>query len=362
MSGLLKATMKQLTAASLAATATCLLVLMASYPVEVHAQGVKKAPSKSSSKKKRPRTKKLSRKQAITFLRQGYDSLKAKQYKQAITELSTAMSSGRLRQRELAQAHYYRGVANRVAKRPADAISDLARALLFEGALSQKERTDALAQRKQAYADAGITGTSILAPSTTVAAVPVTPSSKKPAKRAGTKKTAKAPAANWSASTKTASTKKSSPSGFTSFFGNLFGGSSVADTPKTGSAPPPAAPASKASWSSATRITTASVDRKTAKKKPRRQSVARAAPAKPGRYQLQVAPSQKLKTVSVAAKKVAARHASLLRGRKPVVAQKIVPGIGKLHYVQIKSFGSKGDAIKVCDKLLASGFDCLVTK
>ena len=363
--------MKQIAAVSLAAMAACVLAFAVNWPNAVHAQ---------TAKKQTAATKKLDRKQAISFLRQGYDSLQAKKYKQAVTELTTALTSGRLRQRELAQAHYYRGIANRVAKRPADAISDLSRALLAQGALNKKERADALAQRKQAYLDAGITGNTILAPTTSVAAVPVTPSAKSASGRARSKPSTTTASKNWSTSTSTKTTSASqstttsaSPTaGITSFFSNLFSGgtSQPAATTTTTAAPPrsTSTTASTSSWSSATRITTASVKGRQPAKQRQRTSVrtaplpARAAPPPAVRYQLQVAPSKRRGTVTAAANQVRKKYANVLRGRQASVAEKIVPGIGKMHYVQIKPFPSQDEANQLCRKLLATGFDCLVNR
>ena len=190
--------MKQKIAAILAVAASCLLVISLCAVSAVHAQSVAQAPK--SKKPTNAKAKSLTRKQSEAFLRQGYDSLKAKRYKQAVTELSTAMSSGKLRRTEMAKALYYRGIANRGAKRPADAISDLTSALWLKGALSKKERENALTQRQQSYAEAGVSGNSLLAPLTT-AATPAPVSSPRPKTRPK-KAAAKAkPTAKWATST-----------------------------------------------------------------------------------------------------------------------------------------------------------------
>ena len=360
--------MRQKYAAIVAAAASCLLVVALSTATAVDAQSVQKA---SKSKKTSAKAKSLTRKQSETFLRQGYDSLQAKRYKQAVTELSTAMSSGKLRRAEMAKALYYRGIANRAAKRPADAISDLTSALWLKGALSKKERENALKQRQQSYAEAGVTGNSLLAPLTTAAA-PATTATPQPKPRPKKQAAATAPSsAKWATSTAkpkssgTTAGAAAPTAGITSFFNNLFtGGGNQPATTATAAKPKPkprtAAPASTSSWSSATRIATASVPKQpTAKPRPRRQ----AAPpvAKPsGRYHIEIAPTQGRTSADALARQLTARYASLLGGRRPVVAQKIVPGIGKLHYVQVKPYRSQREAGPLCQKLLASGIDCFI--
>ena len=57
----------------------------------------------------------------------------------------------------MAKALYVRGLAYREQKKPAQAISDLTSALWLKGGLGGDERADALKQRIEAYADAGLT-------------------------------------------------------------------------------------------------------------------------------------------------------------------------------------------------------------
>ena len=352
-------------AATVAAAAACLLVGALCAAPGADAQ----TPTKKT--KKLGKTKSLTRKQSTAFLRQGYDSLQAKRYKQAVAELTTAMSSGKLRRTEMAKALYYRGIANRGAKRPADAISDLTSALWLKGALSKKERSNALSQRQQSYAEAGVSGNALLAPLTT-AATPPTVAPSQPTKTQPKKvRTAAKPTAKWetstdkSKSTGTASNAASPTAGITSFFNNLFTTGSTQPT-TTATAPPskPGAPAaaSTSSWSSATRIASKSVakpKRPAANPRPRR-PVAPAAQPATGRYHLEIAPSQGRNAANAVARRLSTQYASLLGGRRPVVSEKIVPGIGKLHYVKVKPYRSQSEAGPVCQKLLASGMDCFI--
>lgn len=101
------------------------------------------------------------RKAAEELLRAGVKAQEARQHDQAVQQFSQAINSGALARKQMGFALYRRGVSHRIAKRPAQAISDLNSALFFEGALSSSDRAAALKERNAAYKDAGLQPTAV---------------------------------------------------------------------------------------------------------------------------------------------------------------------------------------------------------
>lgn len=312
------------------------------------------------------------RKGAQAALHAGYKSLQAKNTKQAITDLSRAIKSGKLRSNEMAKALYYRGQAYRAAKRPADAIADLTSALWMKGALSERERKAAMALRQKTYQQLGVSGPALAfgSTTTTTAATPAPASSATP--RAPRPSTAAKPAKptntnnSWTVSTAPAQpTANANPlttatNGVTSFFNNLFGGASNSTTTGSlsGQSQSSAGQTSQsaAGWQSQTKASSAA-----------RTRVARAQPravASPnsGRYFIQVASVRDPGQARTLASTVASRHKALLQGRQPAVETGVLGNMGKFYHVRVRSFRSASDASKLCKKLIASGLDCLVNK
>ena len=351
----------------------------------VHAQQQQKPPaakkpaakSKSSAKPKR-----LGRKQAEAELRAGYAALQAKDTKKAIAALTRAIDAGTLRRKEIAKALYYRGIAYRTSEKPAKAISDLTSSLWLKGALTKKERADALAQRKQAYASAGVGGSLLAAPSSasSVAVAPTTSNSAaKPAAKKSkstpkpSSKVASGPVGTWKSTTNpsplpsttgsTSSGGSGNPvSGVTSFFSNLFsGGSQSAAQPKSQTAAlakpnPNGTEPSVSSWSSNKKA-------KPVAKPAKARTAAVAKPAKPsGNYQIQVASYRDKGQADAAARQLAKKFGGQLSGRKPVVESTVVAGMGQFYQVRIKRFRNAKEPAALCKKLIAGGLDCFVRR
>ena len=82
--------------------------------------------------------------------------LQAGKAEQAAQAVSAAVAGGNLPPAVLAKALYVRGAAHRRQGRPAQAISDLTSALWLRGGLGGDEREEAIKEKAQAYADAGL--------------------------------------------------------------------------------------------------------------------------------------------------------------------------------------------------------------
>src|SRR5262245_30130118 len=82
--------------------------------------------------------------------------IEAGKTEQAIQALSATLAGGNLPPAIMAKALFYRGVAYRQQKKPAQAIADFTSALWLKGGLSESDRADGLRQRAAAYAEAGL--------------------------------------------------------------------------------------------------------------------------------------------------------------------------------------------------------------
>lgn len=81
------------------------------------------------------------------LLASGVKSLEAGKPADAVTTLTSALSSGSLDSAGMAKALYYRGLAQRRQGRPAQAIADLTNAMWIKGGLTEAERADATERR-----------------------------------------------------------------------------------------------------------------------------------------------------------------------------------------------------------------------
>ncbi len=324
------------------------------------------AQNAKSAAKPAVQAKKLTRKQAQDVLRAGYDLLKAKKTKSAIVEFSRALNSGALRRNEMAKALFYRGRAYRATKQPANAISDLTSALWLKGALSEAERKEALKERQLAYSDAGVGVGSSSFGQTIVQPNQQTTQPKRPVGTASTSRAVARPKpaqpSGWQTSTKpqplptttgstTPSPLTSATNGITSFFSGLFGSDQSGTAQSSATAQPTSG---STAWSSTVQPV------RTSTRTARRTSATRSVPQ--ARYSVQVASYRDRQQAQALARKLAAQHAPLLRGLKPVVEQQAVGNMGTFYHVRVRPFQSAGAPSPLCRKLLASGLDCLVTK
>lgn len=292
----------------------------------------------------------------MAMLRAGYASLKAKKYDAAVKTFSEALTSGNLKSDETAKALYYRGVAYRKARKPAQAISDFSRALWLKSGLSPTEIKDAEAQRTAAYKEAGA--------SPVVAGAPAAPAvaSVKPRASSATK-TAAAPR-GWQTATRPTKSGGSSGGGqgtsasnpITNFFSNLFGGTtqSSASTGPTGGSHSPSTTGSVpavSEWSSQTKSQPARVNR-----------TKRTAHARKGHLTVQVAAMRNKSEADALVRKLGTRHGALLKGRNAAVVPKAYGNMGTLYQVRVGPFATASATRPFCRKMQSDGLDCLVQK
>ncbi len=166
------------------------------------------------------------------------DAIKQNRHAAAVKALDKALGAGKLSTSDMSKALYYRGIAYRALKKPAQSIADLTNAIWL-GGLSPAERADALKHRSQAYDSGGESGRakSDMAEANRLASkLPAkSATSATPAKRAkpATNAQDSSKSSTWvttSATQPGAATNKPAggglTSGITGFFGNIFGGSS----------------------------------------------------------------------------------------------------------------------------------------
>lgn len=168
----------------------------------------------------------------------GVKAYEAGKHKEAITALSSALSTGGLPSNQMAKALYYRGASYRKQGKPAQAISDLTTSVWLKNGLMESDKTAAMSERQAAYQEAGLGETPV-----PVGTAPLDqPGGGKP----GTQTVAVA--------------SESSSGGVGGFFSNLFSSSSSSPAapatapPQPASEPVAAAPPQPASssWDAAT--------------------------------------------------------------------------------------------------------------
>jgi SPOR domain len=192
-----------------------------------------------------PKPAAAKKKDATPAYAAGTKAFESGKMKTAIKHLSKALSIGGLPGPQMAKALYYRGVAYRKTKKPAQAISDLTTAVWLKGGLSDSDRAKATEDRRAAYREAGLgdnpppIGASPLDAPATIASA------------------AGQPVIAQSTSNKTIATAPAQQS----FWSSLFGGSSTpAKSPPPAAAPAPAQtvagtqapPTDALSWQTAT--------------------------------------------------------------------------------------------------------------
>ncbi len=295
---------------------------------------------------------------------------------QATQSLTAILNAGHLPPPIMAKALYTRGVAFRQKSQPAQAISDLTSALWLKGGLNETDRADALKQRSQAYADAGLSE----AGSSVASAGPE--AKERPA----------APAKGWS--TETAAPAQAASGG--NWFENLFGASAApAPPPAPKAAPPPAETASiskadppsageklatrprvSKAWSSSTEVHAAAPERPrpaapAAAPEPR--TAARVATAEPktapapaavvaapaaGKYRVQLATVRTQAEAQALATKAKREHA-VLAASQPQIDQTVFGNMGSFYRVRFGPYATLQETQAVCARLKGSGFDCM---
>jgi cell division septation protein DedD len=294
--------------------------------------------------------------------------LQAGKSEQAVHSLSAALTGGNLPPAILAKALYVRGMAYRQQGKPAQAVSDLTSALWLKGGLGSDDRADAIKQRADAYADAGLTDRG----------EPDRPEA--PAKTASS---------NW--------------------LGNLFGGSGASSDPpappppavakapvqkaeaqKADAAPPSKAPAAGLSgWSSKTQVQadrpalaaapavqapeapTAQPPKAPAAQPPKAPAAQAKAPAPPparveapatslkGKHLVQLGAVRTEAEAQAMAAKAKREHAALLASRQSSVDRTVFGNMGAFYRVRFGPFTSAQESRAACAKLRGSGLDCM---
>jgi hypothetical protein len=291
--------------------------------------------------------------------------LEAGKVEPALQALSAVVGGGNLPPALMAKALYYRGIAYRQRKMPAQAIADLTSALWLKGGLGESDRSDALRQRTSAYQEAGLTESG-------GPLAPAVPNSEHTPTR-----TASA-AQNWGPGTTTSSlpsnsapqeaaaAPKQTSSGWNPFAG-WFGSAS----PAPSSPPPPPAPLSTASIdtpqpsaAAATRQRTSAWSRNTevhGSNPPPASVVTSAVPAKPeGRFRIQVGMVRSQDEAQALAAKVKREHGAVFADREPEIDQAVVGNMGSFYRVRVGPFATQQDGQGACAKLKGAGLDCLV--
>lgn len=312
---------------SVVPAALCAAALSAICLVGAHAQ---------SDKEPAAKVKKQDPVEAQRAIEAAGKLLKSGKVEQAVQSLSATLAGGNLPPAVMARALYVRGVAYREQKKPAQAISDLTSALWLKGGLGGDERADALKQRIEAYADAGLTEHG--------QALAVAGTDRAPAKKSG---------GNW--------------------LSGLF-------SPSGPDAPPPpsrtkaapakekdespvaakAAPGLIGGWASKTEVQT---DRTAVTPKAKTEAPPPAEETPPaggeGRFQVQLAPVRtRVEAVALAAK-AKREHASVLASSEPQIDQAVLGNMGAFYRVRFGPFANAQQTQAVCAKLQGSGLDCM---
>jgi len=274
----------------------------------------------------------------------------------AVQELTSAISGGKINQKKMARALYFRGLAYRKQNKPAQAIADFTSALWIKNGLDAEQRADALLNRAAAYRDAGLTDQAE-ADEQRVAA-------SRQSRRAAAASPAETPSAPAS----------SSGGGLGSFFNALFGGGSASEQTtsagfatsvsqpashggKSGRAPEVSAWSNKggtatAGWAESTVVRKASASRSTPTTTA---STGRA--SRKGQF-IQVAAVRSRKE----AQSVAAQLARIgaVAGHHASIDEAVIGNMGTLYRVRLGPFASAKEVQSACPSLRAAGFDCMI--
>jgi sporulation related protein len=304
-------------------------------------------------------------------------SIEAGKAEAATQALSAVIAGGNLPPAMMAKALFYRGVAYRQQKMPAQAIADLTSALWLKGGLGGNDRADAMRQRTSAYQEAGLAESG----------EPLAPATVSNAPRAPTR-TASVEQGWGSEASPSAPATKQSGSGWNPFAGWFGGSSSPSASPppppqptptppatasidpsEPSSATPPGRPRTSA-WTRNTEVHTsnpppaavASPAPAAAVVSPPPAVVASPAPAaKPeGRFRIQVGMVRTEHEAQALAAKVRRDYAAALAAREPEIDEAVVGNMGSFYRVRVGPFASQADGHAACAKLKGSGLDCLV--
>jgi hypothetical protein len=308
---------------------------------------------------------------AQKFVEAGIAALEAGNIDNAITNLSSGISSGSLPGVQMARALYYRGVAYRKQGKPALAIADLTSALWLRGGLTGSLRQEAMQNRAAAYREAGLPDQSEA--DAVRASARATASADNEAKSASRVETgAVAPAAgDTPKSTAELTSSGSSFSGIDNFFSSLFGSSAPA--PAAAAPPPPSPPtAATSSWRNGTEVNHPAPLKAWAETTTSSISAAAPASARPeptankvigpatGRYRLQVAAVRSQAEAQAVAARMRQRHGPDIAALQTEIDETVVGNMGTLYRVRVGPFADANAPLALCAKLKRDGLDCLI--
>lgn len=292
-------------------------------------------------------------------------ALEAGKVDHAVQELTSAISGGKVAQKKLARALYYRGLAYRKQGKPAQAIADFTSALWIKNGLDEQQRADALLNRAGAYREAGLSDQAE-ADEKRVAATAA-------ARRQG------AAASAGNAPVAAPQPAASSGGGLGSFFDSLFGSAPAAQEPvaqgfatsvstadsgaRQGARAVPAAP-TVSGWSSATVVSKADSRQPAAPATTASTGVtvtkAVARTSEPDRgYHVQVAAVRSRNEAQAVAARLA-KIGAASGNRDAAIEEAVMGNMGTLYRVSLGPFGSATEVQRVCPQLRDAGLDCLI--
>jgi cell division septation protein DedD len=310
--------------------------------------GAKKAPAKGADGEAEDGAAKPKRQDPIEAehtIAAALQHLEAGKSAEAVQALTRVLNGGGLPPSMMAKALFYRGIAYRQQKKPAQAIADLTSALWLKGGLGEGDRGDALKQRAAAYQEAGLgDGEGSVAP-----AVPNVARGTRTASAGG-------------ASPESAPSPSSS-GGWSNPFAGWFGGAS----PAPSSPRPPEPPATTASIETppqahvAPQATSPSGAKTSAWTSQTDMPGETAAAGKPeGRFRIQLGMLRTEAEAQALSARVKREHPEALGARQAEIDETVVGNMGSFYRVRVGPFASALEGQAACAKLKGAGIDCLL--
>ena len=318
-------------------------------------QGAAQAPAKDADGEAEGGTAKPTRQDPIEAERTiaaAAQQLEAGKSAEAAQALTRVLSGGGLPPAMMAKALFYRGVAYRQQKKPAQAIADLTSALWLKGGLAEADRADALKQRTAAYQEAGLADSE-------GSIAPAVPSATRGARTASA----------GGASPEAAPSPPPSSSGWPNPFAGWFGGAPTAppspprqeptttasiETAPQVHVPPPATSPSGAKTSAWTSQT----DARGSSSGPARESAA--TPKPEGRFRIQIGMMRTEAEAQALSARVKREHPDALGAREAEIDEAVVGNMGSFYRVRVGPFASAQEGQAACAKLKGAGIDCLL--
>jgi len=298
----------------------------------------------------------------------------------AIRALSKALNGGGLESPKMAKALYYRGMSYRKKDKPGLAISDLTSAIWLKDGLDYASQQEAMSARIAAYREAGISDV----PQLPAGSVMMASSGDSAAGGGWQTATADqgppvgsldATGPQYAPPSPSQPQSSSSGGGIGGFFNSvtngvtsLFGGgsssssSSDEDVTTASLSSSNEASTSAASWSGNTEVAVSSSQ--AGEPAPFVTQVATASPAASGmpsgKYRLQIASVRSRVEADNLAHRVVAEYGADLGPRAPIVDEAVIGSMGTFYRVRVGPYANAAEPQKLCGKLQANGFDCLV--